>query len=175
MCGEGLEIGCNELGASYDYVGVRKVSSRPQSLDDVYRSSRLRLVRLAVLLVGDRDEAEDIVQSVFVVAASRWDTIDDPPSYLHRAVVNRANDVHRRKSRVAPLLRCRHAHEEGEPVVDDMWRSLQRLPMMQRTVVVLRFYEDLSLTEIALLLERPASTVRSDLRRGLAKLKGLMT
>jgi RNA polymerase sigma factor (sigma-70 family) len=46
------------------------------------------------------------------------------------------------------------------------------LPVAQRTVVVLRFYEDLGLIEIASLLGRPASTVRSDLRRALTKLKG---
>jgi RNA polymerase sigma factor (sigma-70 family) len=46
------------------------------------------------------------------------------------------------------------------------------LPTAQRAVVVLRFYEDLRLGQIASLLGRPASTVRSDLRRALAKLKG---
>jgi RNA polymerase sigma factor (sigma-70 family) len=74
-----------------------------------------------------------------------------------------------------PLLRpLGHVrdHEPGEPELDEAWRFIQALPVAQRTVVVLRFYEDLGLTEIAALLGRPPSTVRSDLRRALRKLKG---
>jgi RNA polymerase sigma factor (sigma-70 family) len=64
------------------------------------------------------------------------------------------------------------AESPGEPELDEAWRFIQTLPVVQRAVVVLRFYEDLGLTEIAALLGRPASTVRSDLRRALRKLKG---
>ena len=58
-----------------------------------------------------------------------------------------------------------------EPELDEVWTLVQELPTAQRAVVVLRFYEDASLSEIATLLGRPASTVRSDLRRALTKLK----
>ena len=59
-----------------------------------------------------------------------------------------------------------------QPEIDEVWRLVQGLPTAQRAVVVLRFYEDLGLGDIASLLGRPASTVRSDLRRALTKLKG---
>ena len=62
----------------------------------------------------------------------------------------------------------------GEPEVDEAWRFVQALPTIQRAVVVLRFYEDLSLTDIGSMLGRPASTVRSDLRRALTTLRGSM-
>jgi RNA polymerase sigma factor (sigma-70 family) len=52
-----------------------------------------------------------------------------------------------------------------------MWVIIQRLPHRQRIVVVLRFYEDLPLLEIARLLQRPPATVRSDLRRALGRLR----
>jgi DNA-directed RNA polymerase specialized sigma24 family protein len=55
-----------------------------------------------------------------------------------------------------------------------MWGVLQALPSIQRAVVVLRFYEDLELADIASLLDRPTSTVRSDLRRALLRLRGLV-
>ena len=127
---------------------------------------------MAYLLVGDRTEAEDVVQTVFMSAAARWDRIDEPWAYLRRAVVNRAQDVHRRTLRAPPMVtRC---VSPGEPEVDEAWRFIQALPVAQRTVVVLRFYEDLGLTEIASLLGRPASTVRSDLRRALTRLKGTL-
>jgi RNA polymerase sigma factor (sigma-70 family) len=127
------------------------------------------LTRLAYLLVGNRSEAEDIVQSVFATALDRWDSIDEPSAYLRRAVVNRANDAHRRSFRRATTVISTEVL--GEPEVDEVWELVRALPTTQRAVVVLRFYEDLALADIASMLDRPASTVRSDLRRALTKLK----
>jgi RNA polymerase sigma factor (sigma-70 family) len=149
---------------------VRDATSAPKPLEAVYRSSWLALTRLAYLLVGDRSEAEDIVQSVFATAAARWETICDPSAYLRRGVVNRAYDVHRRSFRAAATIVPVDAPMD-EPELDEVWTLVQELPTAQRAVVVLRFYEDASLSEIATLLGRPASTVRSDLRRALTKLK----
>ena len=149
------------------------VSSKPRPLEEIYRSSRPTLTRLAFLLVGDRDEADDIVQSVFATAASRWAAIDDPPSYLRRAVANRAHDVHTRSFRPpAPIAR---RSGDDEPDLDDVWCFVNSLPTSQRAVIVLRFYEDLSLVEIAALLGRPQNTVYSDLRRALSHLKRTLT
>src|SRR5262245_222674 len=146
------------------------ISSKPQPVEDVYRSSWLDLTRLAYLLVGDRGEAEDIVQAVFTTAMARWDAIDDPESYLRRAVVNRANDVHRRSYR-GPQPGVRVTASLGESESGELWDLVRGLPTPQRAVVVLRFYEDLTLADIAALLGRPPSTVRSDLRRALTKLR----
>ena len=146
----------------------------PPPLEAVYRSSWLALTQLAYLLVGDRNEAEDIVQTVFTTATARWESIRDPSAYLHRAVVNRANDVHRRSFRAAATIVPIDASADA-PEVDEVWKLLQGLPTAQRAVVVLRFYEDLGLGDIAAVLGRPASTVRSDLRRALTKLKGSLT
>ena len=157
---------------SYDYVVVGEVTRDARSLEVVYRASRLSLTRLAYLLLGDRSEAEDVVQAVFTAAAAHWETIDEPTAYLRRAVLNRANDVHRQSFRTTPVVTAREV--PGEPAVDETWLFVQTLPMAQRTVVVLRFYEDLGLNEIASLLGRSASTVRSDLRRALTRLKGLL-
>jgi RNA polymerase sigma factor (sigma-70 family) len=150
---------------------VGDVTSERQPLEAVYRSSRLALTRLAFLLVGDRSEAEDIVQTVFTTAAARWDTINDPSAYLRRGVVNRANDAHRRSSRPVATIGPTDAYVD-QPELDELWRLVQGLPTAQRAVVVLRFYEDADLGDIATLLGRPASTVRSDLRRALQKLRG---
>jgi RNA polymerase sigma factor (sigma-70 family) len=152
---------------------VGTVSSEPQTVEVVYRSSWSALTRLAYLLVGDSGDAEDIVQTVFADAVTRWDAINDPVAYLRRAVVNRANDLHRRSfRRVAdPRPTTETIDEFGG---DDLWRLIKTLPAPQRAVVVLRFYEDLALADIAALTGRRASTVRSDLRRGLQKLKEML-
>ena len=146
------------------------MSSEPPALEAVYRSSALALTRLAYLLVGDRTEAEDIVHTVFASVVPRWQTIDEPSAYLRRVVVNRAHDVHRRSFRAAAAIDPA-GRSIVEPDVDETWGLVRTLPTTQRTVVVLRFYEDLSLTDIASLLGRPASTVRSDLRRALTRLR----
>ena len=150
------------------------VSSVQQPLETVYRSSWLPLTRLAYLLVGDRSEAEDIVQTVFTTAASHWELISDPRAYLRRGVVNRANDAHRRRFRSGTTVVPANVTVD-QPELDDMWKLVQGLPQTQRAVVVLRFYEDIAPVDIATLLGRPASTIRSDLRRALTKLKGSLT
>jgi RNA polymerase sigma factor (sigma-70 family) len=146
-----------------------EVQTGPSDLEQVYRDHWLGLVRLGFLLTGSREDSEDLVQSAFATASARWDAIEQPLAYLKRAVGNQASGLHRRRAR-----------ERGQPVpegfteipeVDETWALLQRLPRRQRTVVVLRFYEDLPLLEIARLLSRRPATVRSDLRRALARLR----
>ena len=125
-----------------------------------------------MLLVGSREIAEDVVQTAFLHAHARWDVVDNPGAYLRQIVVNQAKDSQRRAYR-----RPRPGREAVTeiPEIDDTWNEVRRLPPVQRAVVVLRFYEDLSLTEISNLLDRPAPTVRSDLRRGLIRLRRTLT
>jgi DNA-directed RNA polymerase specialized sigma24 family protein len=72
--------------------------SRPDA-DRVYREQRLALLRLAFLLTGSADLAEDIVQTAFAASWGRWEALDDPLAYLRRVVVNQAKDAHRRRYR----------------------------------------------------------------------------
>jgi RNA polymerase sigma-70 factor (sigma-E family) len=141
-------------------------------IEQVYRDERLKLVRLAYLLTGSRDVAEDVVQSAFAAAHSRWSRIEEPVAYLRQAIVNQAKDVHRRRYRRPPDPPEPVTHQ---PDIDETWHELRRLSPLQRAVVVLRFYEDLPLTEIARLLDRPAGTVRSDLHRALDRLRRTLT
>ncbi len=145
------------------------LNAEPREVEQVYRDERAALLRLAFLLSGSRPAAEDIVQTAFASAQARWATIDNPGAYLRRVVVNQAQDGHRRRYRLGPQPVVEPVTHQ--PELDETWAELRRLPPSQRAVVVLRFYEDLSLTEIARLLDRPASTVRSDLRRALERLR----
>jgi RNA polymerase sigma factor (sigma-70 family) len=131
------------------------------------------LVRLAFLLTGLREHSEDVVHAVFASAMSRWDLIEQPLAYLKRAVVNQTREVHRHTMREP-----RREPAEGTtqiPEIDETWLAIQQLPLTQRMVIVLRFYEDLSLATIAELLSRPPATVRSDLKRALDRLRKVMT
>lgn len=144
------------------------VETEPKSIDEVFREERRALTRLAFLLTGDRDSAEDVMQTAFAAVHSRWDNIDDPPAYLRRVVVNQAKDFHRRRYRQPPIP---VEAVTQIPEIDETWAELRRLPDRQREVVVLRFYEDMPLTEIAQLLDRPPGTIRSELHRALNRLR----
>ena len=141
----------------------------PPELALVYRDHRLRLLRLAYLLTGSREQSEDLVQAAFASALPRWDSIQHPLAYLRQAIVNRAADQHRRASRERAVPAPEPVTQP--PEIDEMWTEIQKLSPIQRTVVVLRFYEDLPLVEIGILMDRPPATVRSDLRRALDQLR----
>lgn len=141
-------------------------------IEETYREQRLTLLRLAFLLCGSVETSEDVVQSAFTSAQSRWYEIQNPRAYLRRSVINLVKDSQRRHFRVmASIRRVREDLIELPPEVDETWGLITQLPWTQRAVVVLHYYEDLQLIEIAHLLGRSESTVRSDHRRALDKLR----
>lgn len=164
---------CNDHHFSEDALGVTgtEVVAAP-SFEETYREQRLALLRLAFLMCGSHDMSEDFVQGAFASAHPRWHQIDNHVAYLRKAVVNQAKDAQRRRFRRLRLIPA----PSPEPVtlipeIDETWGLIQRLPTAQRAVVVLHYYEDLPLVEVATILGRPASTVRSDLRRALGRLR----
>jgi RNA polymerase sigma factor (sigma-70 family) len=150
----------------------RAAGTRHADLEVLYREHETALLRLAFVLVGIRGDAEDLVQTAFVALASAGDTVQDPAAYLRGVVVRRAQDQHRRSFRRMPR---RPDPIVAEPDLDETWALVQQLPAVQRVVVVLRFYEDLSLVDIAQLTGRPEGTVRSDLHRALTRLRRALT
>jgi DNA-directed RNA polymerase specialized sigma24 family protein len=140
--------------------------------EESYRDHRVALLRLAYLMSGSHQVSEDVVQTVFASAHDRWDRIDDPLPYLKRAVVNLVKDGQRRHFRRARSVALLDVPQGVlPPEVDETWELIQRLPWPQRAVVVLHYYEDLPLVEVSAVLGRAPSTVRSDHRRALEKLR----
>lgn len=167
---------CNVGDPSDDVADVTEAEMAPAGVEQLFREQRLPLLRLAYLMCGSRDLCEDIVQTAFASVHQRWATIEDPAAYLRRSVVNQAKDAQRRSYRRLRLL----GFQTPEPIthmpeIDETWRLIRGLPAVQRAVIVLHYYEDLPLVEIADLLDRPASTVRSDLRRALEQLRKALT
>ncbi|WP_229073503.1 SigE family RNA polymerase sigma factor [Actinoplanes sp. DH11] len=149
-----------------------------------FLSARLAaLLRYATVLACDAHLAEDIVQDVLAKAQSRWDRIaaaDVPEAYVKRMIINElASWRRRRAARVVPL-----SHEALETFAapaadpqtnlgerDAMIRLIARLPLRQRIVIALRFYEGLGDQEIADLIGCRPATVRSHTSRALATLR----
>jgi RNA polymerase sigma-70 factor (sigma-E family) len=146
------------------------------------------LFRTAVLITGDRHAAEDLVQSALERAFRSWDRVaaaDAPEAYVRRIMANLANDQVRRRSREAAELLEHDAHSGPDgPVVLDAYRgvdereavirALRELPVRMRTVLVLRYFDDLTEVQIAEALGIAPGTVKSQAARGLAKLRAVM-
>jgi len=144
----------------------------------LYAEHALGLVRLAVLLVGDRPSAEDIVQDAFLGLYRRWERLTDtsaPLAYLRVSVVNGCRTTLRRRtrSRSAGNFTERPAESaEAAALLSAEQRSvagaLRRLPERQREALVLRYYLDLSEAEIAAAMGISRGTVKSATSRALA-------
>ena len=140
-------------------------------LDNLYREQRAPMVRLAHLLTGSNLVAQDLVHDAFVKIGPRLDGLDNPGGYLRRMVVNECRMWLRHGA-----VEQRHQRAEREPValppeLDEMWTALACLPGRQRIALVCRYYEDLTVDEIADVLDCPAGTVKSLIHRGLALLR----
>lgn len=144
----------------------------PEGVEAAYRRLRPGMVRLAHLLTGSAELAEDVVHDVFVACAPVWATIESPDAYVRRAVTNRSRTALRgagRERDKAQRLGRSPVVTVGIPELDETWAALRRLPDRQRMALVLRFYEDLDGAEIARLLDCRPGTVKSLIHRGLAR------
>lgn len=138
--------------------------------DSLYVAQRPALLRLARLLTGSSAVAEELVQEALLVVQQRWSELDNPAAYARRALVNLCHSHHRRRA-----VERRHRVDRFEPAlprdIDETWIAILRLPVDQRAVLVLRFYEDLSVEQTADLLDKPIGTVKSLQHRALERLK----
>lgn len=154
--------------------------SKDQEFTEFAHGSRLRLWRLACLLVLDQHEAEDLVQDAFERTYRAWRRIrqqDNAESYARRILVRLAIDRGRqRKTQLAAHMGV----QETAPAVDAMaqvddWHELapaiRALAPGQRQCLVLRFYADLPVSEIADLLGCSEGTVKSQTHDALANLR----
>lgn len=145
-------------------------SSRDGSFEAVFEEHRLALVRLAHVITGSNGVAEEIVQEAFVRLHRRWADVENPPGFLRTVVTNLCRtEVRRARSELSRAPRIVEATRD--PELDETWAVLCRLPFRQRAVLGLRYYLDLSESEIAQMLGCRLGTVKSAHHRGLSKLR----
>lgn len=145
-----------------------RLTPLPDGVVGLFTSEFDGMVRLATLMVGSIDVAEDIVQDAFLAVAIRWQRIDRPGAYLRTCVVNGAYLHLRRRQHDSPL------NEElapAEEAVDELWDVLERLPERQRLALTLTYYSGLSSKEVASALDCPVGTAKSLVFRGLRKMR----
>ncbi|REH55043.1 RNA polymerase sigma-70 factor (sigma-E family) [Kutzneria buriramensis] len=183
-----VDVQSNSVERTFSHLravdGPEPSTAAPLTLEDLYRQHRMRLVRLAILLVDEPATAEDVVQEAFTGLHRNWGGLRDAQAavgYLRTAVVNGSRSVLRRRktardytpphtanARSAESLAMLTA--EHQAVVN----ALAKLPPRQREVLVLRYYGDLSEAEIAEATGISKGTVKSTASRALDALQKAM-
>jgi len=155
-----------------DGLSPREEYTKALAFSDFFLAERERAFQLAYVILHDRELAEDVTQEAFVQILTRWGSIDEPRPYLTRTVVNGARSAIRRKSSTRfASRRLLHLFEEEartRPPIEIV--DLSSLSPRQQVVITLRYYLQMTDSEISELLSTPLGTVKSDLRRAIKKL-----
>jgi RNA polymerase sigma factor (sigma-70 family) len=145
-----------------------------EELEPLYLQHCQSLVRLALLLTGSRADAPDLVHAALIKVARRLTTLDATPenllAYVRRSIVNECRGWHRHR-----VVEQRHARFDPRislpPELDEIWSALAELPERRRAALVLRFYHDLSIEQVADALDCRPGTAKSLIHRGLESLR----
>jgi RNA polymerase sigma-70 factor (sigma-E family) len=142
------------------------------------------MFRVAFLLTGERGQAEDLLQNALERTYQHWHRVmaaGNPDAYVRRIMVNLANDRWRSKRHVieqcldTTIVMSEFTSQADLTESRDLiMRSLRALPPRMRTVLVLRYFEELSEAETAAALDCSVGAVKSQTSRGLAKLRAVM-
>jgi RNA polymerase sigma-70 factor (sigma-E family) len=137
------------------------------------------LLRTAILLTGDRHLAEDVAQTALTRVYASWRRVrrvDDIDAYVRRTLINAHRGRFRKRrvvedlTAVVPDGQGPDAHAAADQRAE-LLAALAQLPARQRAVVVLRYWEDMSETQVAEVLRCSVGTVKSQASKGLARLR----
>ena len=153
-----------------------------RQITSLYQAHALSLARLALLMLGDPDAAQDVVQDAFLGLYRRWDKLasaDAAPAYLRASVLNGCRTVLRGRSRADRRLHCLSEvpsesaearallSEEQQAVA----RAIRVLPDRQREALVLRYYLDMSEADAAEAMRVSRGAIKSATSRALAAIE----
>ena len=153
----------------------------PLELESFCHAEHPRLVRLLSLHTGDIETARDLAQETLVKVCVHWRkvrSLDTPQAWVTRVALNLATSHHRR----AAVRRRRAAdavdHQSASSTRDDEgWMvraAIASLPERQRTAVILRYFEDLSVDQAADMMGVSPSAVKKLTARGVERLRSLL-
>jgi RNA polymerase sigma-70 factor (ECF subfamily) len=136
------------------------------------------LQRVAYLILHDAAAAEDVVADTLITALERGATLRDPAAlrpWLLRIAANHALSHRRRRMRVVALELMPDVPDERERLAADdraaLWKGVTELPLRTRAAIVLRYYADLPVDDVAAALGVSPNTVKAQLQSGLQRLR----
>jgi RNA polymerase sigma-70 factor (sigma-E family) len=149
----------------------------------LYQDHVVSLLRFAYLLCGHQQQAEDAVAETFAKVLPQWRRrrLATPGAYLRRTLVNEVASRGRRRVLEIREEQRRSGSGRGGADIGDhaadrdaLLQAMRRLPVGQRAVLVLRYYEDQPESEVAATLGMSVGTVKSQTSRAIARLRQLM-
>lgn len=148
------------------------IADQSHGLESLYREDGARLWRALLAFAGDPEVASDAVAEAYAQAIRRGAAVRDPKAWIWRASFRiAAGELKRRSSTTDRLPDVGYLTEEVDTELLD---ALAKLPPKQRAAVVLFYYADASVREIAARIGISQISVRVHLSRGRARLKGLL-
>jgi len=153
------------------------VHSGDKEVFDAFVRARMpELLRFGHVLTGNPEAAADLVQDALERTLNAWPRVrkrGDPEGYVRRTMVNRNVSIWRklRRERLTDELLEPPHHDDPDPFDQNLKAVLAELPPRQRTVLVLRFAEDLSEQQVADLLGCSVGTVKSQTHKALRKVR----
>lgn len=150
------------------------------------RERQQQLYRTAYLLCGNRDRAQDLVQSTLVALLRSWNRVRDaenPDGYVHTALVRTFLSERRKLRREAEIHTLAHSRATTAPATSHdsatelrltILQALRQLPPKPRAMVILRYWEDLTVEQTAAALGCSEGNVKSQCSRSLQKLRTLL-
>ena len=147
----------------------------------LYEELKVRLYLLALSIVGNRHDAEEVVHTVFCRLLSVGTTPESPEFYLLRAVRNEAYNERERQNRKRHDVSLNEEafiinrnSSEGDEQIAQLDRALESISVQEREVIMVHIYGKMKFREIADLFKTPLSTVTSRYQRGLERLKRIL-
>lgn len=150
----------------------------PGSFEQLYQSDYRAVVGLTYAMTGSRWVAEDLAQEAFLRAHREWSQVEQmlsPGGWVRRVALNLARSRWRRmRSEARASLRlasqAQRGNTQGEPELEVFWEEVRRLPARQSQALTLRYVEDMSLAQIASVLDVAEGTVKALLHQGRGRL-----
>lgn len=155
-----------------------KKRKKEEALIELISENRENFYRLSYSYVKNSEDALDIVQDSIQKALLKIGELRDGQklkSWFYRIVVNTSLDFLRRRKKIIVVEDTKlesYAHGKSDRYQDiDLGNSIDLLPPIYRTVIVLRYFEDLKIDEIAEILEENQSTIKTRIHRALSMLR----
>ena len=185
-CWGDIQIGCNSLQVRDVGKGCMQISGVGDGasvvprigfggFDAFYFTEYPAMLRLAIGLVDQRARAEELVQDAFERTLTRWERLENPGGFLQRVLVNAARSELRHRAVTRRVRGLSVSVVETGDADCGLLRALGRLTPRRRIAVALRFLEDRSEADVAMLMGCRVGTVKSLVSRGLADLREVVS
>jgi RNA polymerase sigma-70 factor (ECF subfamily) len=164
---------CHETAPLQVMDSAMAVVEPHEGVEAVYRADAERLWRAIYAFAGDAEIASDAVAEAFAQVLSRGSAVRDPAAWTWRTAFRISAGALKARGPVvpAPGASAEHLDEYGDP---DLLAALRQLPDAQRAAVILFYYADLPIRDIAVRLGTNSLAVRANLSRGRGRLRQLL-